>query len=117
MIKRNINNLKLTADNIEPAGYHLLVELLEVKEESEGGIIMSSGDISREQAAMPVGKLLKIGPTAYKNHDSGINTAEEYGISVGDHVQFPSHVYMKVAGAKSNLVYICDYDIKAKVNL
>ena len=116
-MKKNINNLKLTADNIEPCGYHLLIELLEVKEESEGGIILSSDDVNREQAAMPVGKVLKMGPTCYKNHDSGIDSAEEYGFSIGDNVQFPSHVYMKVAGAKSNLVYVLDYDIKAKVNL
>lgn len=117
-MKKNINNLKLTADNIEPTGYHLLIELLEVKETyGESEIILSSADVSREQAAMPVGKVLKQGPTCYVNHDSGINSSEEYGFSTGDYVQFPSHVYMKVAGAKSNLVYVLDYDIKAKVNL
>jgi len=108
---------KLSPENIEPCGYHILIELLEVKEESAGGIILASADVNAEQAAMPIGKVLKIGPTAFKNHDSGINSAEEWGFTIGDHVQFPSHVYMKVAGAKSNLVYVLDYDIKAKVNL
>ena len=113
----SLEKVQLTADKIEPCGYHLLIELLEVKEESDGGIILSSSDVNAEQAAMPVGKVLKIGPAAFKNHDSGINSAEEWGFGIGDHVQFPSHVYMKVAGAKSNLVYVLDYDIKAKVNL
>lgn len=108
---------RLSADQIEPLGYHLLIELLEVKDETEGGIILSVADVNAEQAAMPIGKVLKIGPQCYKNHDSGINSAEEWGFSIGDHVQFPSHVYMKVAGKKSNLVYVLDYDIKAKVNL
>ncbi len=113
----DINSLHLTADKIEPCGYHILIELLEVKEESKGGIILATKDVNHEQAAMPIGKVLKIGPTCYKNHDSGIDSAEEWGFTIGDHVQFPSHVYMKVAGAKSNLVYVLDYDIKAKVNL
>ena len=108
---------KLSAEEIEPCGYHLLIELHEVKEESEGGIILATADVNAEQAAMPIGKVLKIGPCCFKNHDSGINSAEEWGFTVGDHVQFPSHVYMKVAGEKSNLVYVLDYDIKAKVNL
>lgn len=113
----NLNSILLTADKIEPLGYHLLIELLEVEETSQGGIVLASNDVNREQAAMPVGKVLKLGPTAYRNHDSGINSAEEYGFKVGEYVQFQSHVYMKVAGAKSNLVYICDYDVKGKVNL
>ncbi len=108
---------KLSAEQIEPLGYHLLIELLEVKEKSEGGIILATDDVNAEQAAMPIGKVLKIGPQCYKNHDSGINSAEEWGFKIGDNVQFPSHVYMKVAGKKSNLVYVLDYDIKAKVNL
>lgn len=113
----NLEKLELTADKIEPNGYHILIELLEVKKESDGGIIMQSSDVNREQAAMPVGKVLKIGPQAYKNHESGINSSAEWGFVVDDYVQFASHVYMKVAGAKSNLVYVLDYDIKAKVNL
>ena len=111
----NVNNQTLTVDNIDPLGYHLLIELLEVKEESEGGIILASADVNREQAAMAVGKVLKMGPAAFKNHESGINSAEEYGFKIGDYIQFPSHVYMKVAGVKSNLVYILDHDVKAKV--
>lgn len=108
---------KLSPEQIEPLGYHLLIELLEVKEESSGGIILASSDVNAEQAAMPIGKVLKIGPYCYKNHESGANCAEDWGFKEGDLVQFPSHVYMKVAGIKSNLVYVLDYDIKAKVTL
>ncbi len=108
---------KLSPEQIEPTGYHVLIELLEVKEESKGGIILASADVNAEQAAMPIGKILKFGNACYKNHDSGINSPEEWGVSVGDYVQFPSHVYMKVAGEKSKLVYVLDYDIKAKVTL
>ncbi len=108
---------KLSPKQIEPLGYHILIELLEVEEESQGGIILAAADVNREQAAMPIGKVLKIGPYCYKNHESGADSAKDWGFNEGDHVQFPSHTYMRVAGAKSNLVFVLDYDIKARVTL
>lgn len=109
--------MKLDAQMIEPCGYHILIEIKEVEEKTAGGIVLTDSVINREQAAMPVGKVLKIGPLAYKNHTSGADSAQDWGFEVGDHVQFPSHAYMRVAGEKSNLVFVLDYDIKAKVRL
>jgi len=108
---------KLKQTDIDPCGYHLLVELLVVEETTKAGIILNVADVNLEQAAMPIGKVLKIGPCAFKNHDSGINSAEEWGFTIGDYIQFPSHTFLRVAGEKSNLVYILDYDVKAKVNI
>ena len=108
---------KLKEDDITPLGYHILIELLEVKKESKGGIILESSTVNMEQDAMQVGKVLKLGPICYKNHDSGINSADEWGFAVGDFVQFPSHTHLRAAGEKSNLVFVLDYDIKAKVNI
>jgi co-chaperonin GroES (HSP10) len=108
---------KLSAENIEPVGYQILLELLEVEEESQGGIILQASEVNRQQDRMSVGKVLKLGPQCYKNHDSGANSAEDWGFSAGDYVQFPSHQYMRVAGEKSNLVFVIDYDIKARVKL
>ena len=111
----NLN--KISEDQITPCGYHVLIELREVEETTESGILLTSAMQNREQAAMPIGKILKFGPLCYKNHDSGIDSPEEWGVKVGDHVQFPAHTYMKVAGEKSNLVFILDHDIKARVEL
>lgn len=112
-----MQNKKLNPDQVEPCGYHLLLELLEFEEKSEGGIVLTQTVVNREQAAMPIGKVLKIGPMAYANHDSGCKSAADWGLEVGDYVQFPSHTYMRIAGEKSNLVLVIDYDIKAKVIL
>lgn len=107
----------LTTDNVEPCGYHVLIELLEVEETTESGIILAQDIVNREQAAMPIGKVLKVGPLAYKNHETGAQSHSDWGYEIGDYVQFPSHTYMKVAGEKSNLVFVLDHDIKAKVNI
>ena len=108
---------KLEAKDIEPCGYNVLVELLEVKETSAGGIIMSTEHTNKEQAAMVICTVLKFGPACFKNHSSGCNTPEEWGISIDDHAQIPGHAYQRVAGEKSNMVYVLDHDIKAKVNI
>jgi len=108
---------KLEIKDIEPCGYNVLVELLDVKDTSEGGIIMSSEYVNKEQSAMVICKVLKFGPACFLNHDSGINSPEAWGISVGDYAQIPGHAYQRVAGEKSNMVYVLDHDIKAKVNI
>ena len=109
--------MKFTVDKVEPCGYNILVELLEVEEKTEGGIVLTSSTQNREQDAMPIGKVLKTGPLCYKNHESGANGCEDWGYEVGDHVQFPGHTYKRVAGEKSNLVYVLDHDVIGKVQL
>ena len=109
--------MQLTQEQVEPCGYHILIEMKEVEETTEGGIVLPQDIQNREQQAMPIGRVLKIGPLAFKNHVSGANSAEDWGFTEGDWVQFPSHTFMRVAGKKSNLVFVLDYDIKAKVNV
>ncbi len=108
----------LNVDSIQPCGYHVLIEMRKVEEKSAGGILLGQSEVNREQAAMPIGKILAFGPVCYKNHESGISSASEWGVAIGDYVQFPSHTYMKVAGKEhANLVYVLDYDIKGKVEI
>ena len=80
-------------------GHYVLVEVLEVKNVSEGGIIL--GDTQREQTACEYGRIISFGPTAYVGI-SGCNPAEYpgndprckmtpyqlWGVDVGDQVQF-----------------------------
>ena len=111
-------NLNQKSD-VTPAGYHVLVEMVEVSEKSTGGIILNSNDTKREQAAMPVGRVIEFGPLCFKNHESGINSPEEWGVKVGDHVLYASHNYMRLPGDRetNKLIQIIDMDIKAKVNI
>ena len=49
--------------NIKPTGHYVLIELIEVKPVSAGGIILTS--VQKEQKATQFAKVLAIGPTAF----------------------------------------------------
>lgn len=48
---------------VTPTGHYILIELIEVKQVSKGGIILT--DAQREQKAAQFAKVLAIGPTAF----------------------------------------------------
>ena len=103
---------------VKPAGYNILIDLLKVEETSAGGIVLSSSDVNKEQAAMSVGKVLEFGPLCYKQMESGANSPSDWGVKDGDWVRFPSHSYMKTPTLEHpNVVMIIDHDIKAIVEL
>lgn len=87
---------------VRPNGFYVLIKMQEVKNVSDGGIIL--GDVSHEQDSCDVGEVLAIGPTAfagfpacdpseYQPHDprSKMTPAEIWGIKVGDKVEFRRH--------------------------
>lgn len=49
--------------SVKPTGHYILIELIEVKQVSKGGIILT--DAQREQKAAQFAKVLAIGPTAF----------------------------------------------------
>lgn len=106
---------KYTVDDLSPCGYYVLVELEPFEEKSAGGIVLPNQVVNREQAAMTIGKIEKFGPVAFQN--SRVDGPDQWGVAIGDKVQFPSHAYMRAPGKGHNLVYVLDYDIKAKVNV
>ena len=109
-----IKNIQV--QNIEPCGYYVLAELMEVEEVSDGGIILDSNTQRREQDAMPIAKIVKIGPLAFKNDSSGAENAKEWGYEVGDTVQIAPYDYRKVAG-ENQLILLVDLNVIAKVEL
>lgn len=48
---------------VTPTGHYILIELIEVKQLSKGGIIIP--DVNKEQKAAQFAKVLAIGPTAF----------------------------------------------------
>lgn len=48
---------------VKPTGHYVLIELVEVKQVSKGGIILH--DVQREQKAAQFAKVLAVGPTAF----------------------------------------------------
>lgn len=81
---------------IEPnvAGPYALLRVNDLEEKSAGGIIMNHDQ--REQEAMRVGMVIKLGPTAlcgYELPEGKITRGpEDYGVDVGDFVEYDQHM-------------------------
>ncbi len=50
---------------IKPLGFYVLVEMVEVESVSQGGIILNTQEVARDQEATSVGYVRAIGPTAF----------------------------------------------------
>lgn len=58
---------KIASSLPNPSGYRILLALPEVKEKTEGNIILTEKHRNDEQVASVVGFVVKIGPDAYKD--------------------------------------------------
>jgi len=112
---------------IQPNGYYVLVEMIEVKNVSEGGIIL--GDVRKEQDACDVGYVRAVGNTAFiglpgcnpsdypPGHDFYSKSPHQiWGIDIGDKIEYRRHEG-KVSAIDGNerLRYIPDTQIIGKV--
>ena len=52
-----------------PTGWRILVMPFQVKEETEGGIIIAQETLDRARAAVQVGYVLKMGPLCYEDKE------------------------------------------------
>jgi len=93
------NVMKKIGNSYKTNGHYVLVEVLEVKNKSAGGIIL--GDTEREQMACEYGRIVSFGPTAfvgisgcdpdkYPTNDPRYKMTpyQLWGVDVGDQVQF-----------------------------
>lgn len=103
--------------NVEPCGYYCLIEMLEVEEKTESGIIISVGDeVKRAKMGQSVGRLIAIGPRAFKGLSNGCDSIEDWGLAIGDVVEFTSFEgKIPKAGKNDNLRLIQDQMIIGKV--
>ena len=79
---------------IKPTGFHVLVEMEEVEETTESGIVIATkSGREREQNGHDVGTVIAIGPTAHMGYegcdgDTAEARAAQWGYGIGDKVQF-----------------------------
>ena len=72
---------------ITPCGFQVLIEMEEVKNISDGGIVLAtSKEHSRETEGHDVGRVVEFGPLAYKGF--GCDTPLDWGVKEGDLVEF-----------------------------
>src|SRR5690606_28020431 len=75
-----------------PVGHYVLIEIPEVKETTEGGIILSKDTTKREERASTQGKVIAVGPCAYVGWSGcekpDIPPHKQWGFDIGDWVEF-----------------------------
>jgi co-chaperonin GroES (HSP10) len=81
---------------IKPAGFYVLLEMDNVESVSEGGIILNTKEVAREQDACQFGIVRAFGPAAYKGFP-GCDGPNDWGVTVGDRVE-----YRRYEGMRSN---------------
>jgi len=102
---------------VKPLGHHVLIEIIPVQFKSTGGIILSTKDeVERENKGRQIGKVLSIGPTAYRGFE-GCNSPEDWGVKEGDTVELSGRYDGKHSAAVEyneeykTLRYVNDSDI------
>lgn len=105
-----------------PLGFYVLIEMQEVQEVSDGGIVLAI-DKKREQDAVDIGVVKAIGPIAFCGLDGcdpnryppshpyhKAAPHEIWGVKVGDKVEYRRYEG-KLSNAGKNLRYIPDTQI------
>ena len=94
---------------ITPTGHHVLVLPDEVKEKTDGGIYYAPTGREQEQRAATKGRLVAIGPSAWKEFAKGEPWAE-----VGDYISFAKYASIEMEGSDGkSYALLNDQDILA----
>ena len=117
--------IDLKIKRVKPAGYSLTVELYRVNKSNDDGVLMSEGGIALDQGiakkendSVQIGRVIEIGPFAYRGLECGCNSALEWGVEVGDLVLFDSHAGRKATtDAKDLTRLLTDQEVRAIIEL
>jgi len=106
---------------ITPTGHHVLVDMLDIKKESEGGILIASLDENLARRAQNYGVVLAIGPQAWQSNvdyddEGGMHRGKQW-CKVGDVVVFPQYAQAFIEDHFTGQEYglLNDTDIKAVI--
>jgi co-chaperonin GroES (HSP10) len=72
-----------------PCGSRVLIQIRRPKTKTTGGIILTSSDRDTEKFNTMVGRVLVLGPLAYRNRDTGLPWTEGEWVQPGDYVRIP----------------------------
>ena len=79
---------------IKPWGHQVLVKMEEFNEMSEGGIVIPSEVVKKEQGGMYRGTIVAFGPQAFADYvpgDTPEERAEQWGCKIGDSFLSPRY--------------------------
>ena len=74
-----------------PYGGRIIVQLLRVKKKTDGGILLIEEDREAEKWNNMIGKIVEIGPLAFKNRDTMKEWVEGVWAKKGDYVRVPRY--------------------------
>lgn len=74
---------------IEPFGSRVIVQLRCPKTISDGGIELPSDSIETEMWNTQIGKVVKVGPVAFRNRSTQAEWPEGDWVKIGDYVRVP----------------------------
>ena len=101
---------------IRMAGSWILVRPVPTQAEKVGSIILATSAQEDVKYLHNVGKVLKVGPRAYKTKDDKVVQYIEGGLALGDFAQWERFVGKKFRYQGVNLVLIRDTDIQFVVD-
>jgi co-chaperonin GroES (HSP10) len=94
-----------------PTGYHVLIGMIKVAQQSAGGIIISDTSQRQEQYRRIYGKVLAVGKDCYQspkfNAGNPINSTVEHWVKVGDIVALYENAGEKIEFQDSNGQWCC----------
>ena len=106
-----MSDQEINTSGILPTGGYLLVLPEKVEEKTAGGIYIPETSREKEQQAATIGKLVAVGPSAWKDLDDGSPWAE-----VGDKVSYSRYAGVSMTGQdKESYVLINDNDVLARL--
>lgn len=80
----------LAASFVKPLGNQVVVQLRTPRTKSGGGIMLTSSDQSFDETQIRVGKVMSIGPIAYKHRETNIEWPEGAWVKPDDFVRVPA---------------------------
>lgn len=106
----------------KPLGARVLVQLKSTKQVSSGGIVLVEETKETEKYNTQIAKIIKLGPIAFCNRETGKAWAEGLWAEVGDFVRIPrwggDRVEVKEEGSdnKALFVIVNDHEIISKID-
>ena len=96
-----MSDQEINTSGILPTGGHLLVLPEKVEEKTAGGIYIPETSREKEQQAATIGKLVAVGPSAWKDLDDGSPWA-----NVGDKVSYSRYTGCIVTGKQIGRAHV-----------
>lgn len=106
---------------VAPLGARVLVQLKTVGKKTQSGIIMVEETKDTEKYNTQVGKIIAIGPIAFRNRETGNRWPEGVWAGTGDYVRVPRwggdrwSVPVEGSDEPANFVIFNDYEMIGKV--